>query len=138
MNTLLKFKVGNEIVPVVQSSMLNSVWFWISMTELLLILFLLYKLKSKTNNSQLSDFEKNNIKNSKKNEIDMDNLMNSIHGSKTLYKELTKKCHPDKFINNPKQKNAEEIFQEITKSERNYEKLNSLKLRAENELNIKF
>jgi hypothetical protein len=138
MNTLLKLKVGNEIVPVGQSSILESVWFWISITELLIMLFLFYKLKSKSNNSQLSDFEKSNIKNSKKNEIDMDNLMNSIHNSRTLYKELTKKCHPDRFINNPVQKKSEEIFQEITKNERNYEKLNSLKLRAENELNIKF
>jgi hypothetical protein len=138
MNTLLKSKAGNEIVQVGQSSILESVWFWIAITELLIILFLFYKIKSKKNNSQLSDFEKNNIKNSKKKEIDMDNLMNSIHNSRTLYKELTKKCHPDRFINNPMQQKSEEIFQEITKNERNYEKLNSLKLRAENELNIKF
>ena len=40
----------------------------------------------------------------------MNNLMDSMHKSRNLYKELSKKCHPDRFINNPKQKIAEEIF----------------------------
>ena len=42
----------------------------------------------------------------------MNNLMDSIHNSRNLYKELSKKCHPDRFINDPKQKIAEEIFQD--------------------------
>jgi dephospho-CoA kinase len=112
--------------------------FWIALIELIVIIFLLYKLKSKKEINELTNLETKNIKDSKKNTIDMDNLMNSIHNSRTLYKELIKKCHPDRFINDNKQKNAEEIFQEITKNERNYEKLSSLKLRAENELNINF
>ena len=68
----------------------------------------------------------------------MNNLMDSIHNSRNLYKELSKKCHPDRFINDPKQKIAEEIFQEISENERNFEKLSLLKLRAINELNINF
>lgn len=105
---------------------------------LLFIIYLIYKLKSKSKKVELTDLDTNKILNSKNNKIDMNNLMNSIHNSRTLYKELSKKCHPDRFINDPKQKNAEEIFQEITKNERNFEKLSSLKLRAENELNINF
>ena len=116
----------------------HSLWFWFSIIELLLIIYLIYKLKSKSKKVELTDLDTNKIINSKNNKIDMNNLMNSIHNSRTLYKELSKKCHPDRFINDPKQKNAEEIFQEITKNERNYEKLSSLKLRAENELNINF
>lgn len=116
----------------------HSLWFWFSIIELLLIIYLIYKLKSKSKKVELTDLDTNKIINSKNNKIDMNNLMNSIHNSRTLYKELSKKCHPDRFINDPKQKNAEEIFQEITKNERNFEKLNSLKLRAENELNINF
>ena len=68
----------------------------------------IYKLKSKKKVRELSDLETKNIISSKKNNIDMDNLMNSIHNSRTLYKELSKKCHPDRFINDPKQKIAEE------------------------------
>ena len=116
----------------------HSLWFWFSIIELLLIIYLIYKLKSKSKKVELTDLDTNKIINSKNNKIDMNNLMNSIHNSRTLYKELSKKCHPDRFINDPKQKNAEEIFQGITKNERNFEKLNSLKLRAENELNINF
>jgi len=131
-------KTGTKIIPLEKVSTSHSLLFWIAIIELIVIIFLLYKLKSKKKINELSDFEAKNIKNSKKNAIDMDNLMNSIHNSRTLYKELSKKCHPDRFINDIKQKNAEEIFQEITKNERNYEKLSSLKLRAENELNINF
>jgi hypothetical protein len=136
MNTILK--VGSKSLPVEQLPTLDSIWFWIAIIELLLIFLLLYKLKSKKNKSQLSDFEKKNIKNSRNNEIDMDNLMNSIHNSRTLYKELSKKCHPDRFVNHSKQKISEEIFQEISKNERNFDQLNLLKSRAITELNITF
>jgi hypothetical protein len=54
--------------------------------------------------------ETKHLKNSKNNKIDMNNLMDSMHKSRNLYKELSKKCHPVRFINNPKQKIAEEIF----------------------------
>lgn len=136
MNTLLK--TATKIIPMEKVSSFHSLVFWIALIELIVIIFLLYKLKSKKEINELSDLETKNIKDSKNNTIDMDNLMNSIHNSRTLYKELSKKCHPDRFINDIKQKNAEEIFQEITKNERNYEKLSLLKLRAENELNINF
>lgn len=136
MNALLK--IATKIIPMEKVSYFHSVTFWIALIELTVIIFLLYKLKSKKGIYELTDLETKNIKGSKNNTIDMDNLMNSIHNSRTLYKELSKKCHPDRFINDSKQKKAEEIFQEITKNERNYEKLSSLKLRAENELNISF
>lgn len=131
-------KTGAKIIPIEKVSIFHSPFFWISIAEFSVILFLIYKLKSKKTINELSDFEIKNIKSSKNNSIDMNNLMNSIHNSKGLYKELSKKCHPDRFINDPRQKLAEEIFQEITKNERNYEKLSTLKLRAENELNINF
>lgn len=136
MNILLI--ANKKIVQVEKISMLNSIWFWIAVVELILIIFLIYKLKSKKSKSGLTDLETKQIKKSKNNTIDMDNLMNSIHNAKTLYKELSKKCHPTRFINNPLQKNAEEIFQEITKNKRNFEKLSKLKERAISELNINF
>ncbi|MBK6902420.1 MAG: hypothetical protein IPH04_06325 [Saprospirales bacterium] len=73
---------------------------------------------------------KNKIKNIGSTNIDMNNLMNSIHGSRELYKELSKACHPDKFINTDKHKIAEEIFQNISMDKRNYEKLLAHKERA--------
>jgi len=136
MNILLK--TGTNNIPVTETTVLNSLWFWIAIIELLLIVLLIYRLKSNQKKDQLSDIEIRSIINSKNSPIDMDNLMNSIHNSRTLYKELSKKCHPDRFINDPKEKIAEEIFQEITKNERNFEKLTSLKSRAITELNVTF
>lgn len=130
--------INNKMVPVEKISILDSIWFWISLVELIIIITLLFKLRSKTTVSKLSDMDINNIKDAKKNSIDMDNLLNSIHNSKGLYKELSKKCHPDRFINDPKQITAQEIFQEISANEKNFEKLSLLKLRAESELNITF
>lgn len=130
--------ITKKIIPAEKITNINSVWFWIALVELLLIIILLYIIKSKKKVSELSDIDKKNIKNSKNNTIDMENLVNSIHNSRTLYKELSKKCHPDRFINDSKQEIAEDIFQEITKNERNFKKLSELKSRAINELNIKF
>lgn len=115
-----------------------SYLFWIVIIQFLIIVFLIYKIKSKDKITELSNFEIKNITDSKNNLIDMDNLMSSIHNAKQLYKKLAKKCHPDRFVNDPKQKNAEEIFQEISKNERNFENLSVLKLRAIKELDITF
>jgi len=73
-----------------------------------------------------------------KGSFDMDNLMNSINSSKSLYKELSRLCHPDRFIGDEKQNIAQEIFKEISKSKRDFGKLESLKERAKKELNINF
>lgn len=119
-------------------SLLDSTWFWISIVEFLVIIFLVIRLKRKYSDLTFSDLPKDKIKNAKSTAIDMDNLMNSINGSKDLYKELSKVCHPDKFVNTEKQKIAEEIFQEISKDRRNFEKLLAHKERAKKELNINF
>ena len=60
-------------------------------------------------------------------DIDMNNLMNSIHRSRELYKELSSKYHPDRFVNTPEYEIAEEIFQRISKNERNYKELTLIK-----------
>jgi hypothetical protein len=119
-------------------SSLNSIWFWVSVVEFAIIIFLIVKLKNIKTELAFSDSTKDEIKNAKSTKIDMDNLMNSINGSRDLYKELSKVCHPDKFVNTAKQKIAEEIFQEISKDKRNFEKLLAHKERAKNELNINF
>ncbi|MCH3884774.1 hypothetical protein [Tenacibaculum aquimarinum] len=68
----------------------------------------------------------------------MDALMNNINSSKLLYKELSRVCHPDRFVNSDKQKIAEEIFKNISKNKRKFKELEILKERAINELKIKF
>ena len=119
-------------------SLLNSTWFWIAIIEFSIIVLLLIRLKNKKSDLAFSDLPKDKMKNAKSSSIDMDNLMNSINGSRDLYKELSRACHPDKFVNTQKQKIAEEIFQNISKDKRNFEKLLALKERAKTELNINF
>lgn len=115
-----------------------SFWFWITLIELVIILYLFFKLNKKKGNLVFADLSKDKVKAAKSTNIDMDNLMNSINRSKGLYKELSKKCHPDRFINSNKQSLAEDIFQNISKHKRDFEKLSELKERAKIELEIKF
>jgi len=114
-----------------------STWFWIAVIEFLIIVWLFRKFqKLKRNNLDLSDVKKSDLW--KSGNIDINNLMNSIHYSRELYKELSKKCHPDRFVNTPKQEIAEEIFQRISKNKRNYEQLIFIKEEAIDKLNINF
>lgn len=115
-----------------------SFWFWITLIELLIIIFLVFKLNRKKSNLEFSDLSKSEVRLAKSTAIDMDNLMDSINGSKQLYKELSRTCHPDRFINSEKHKRAEEIFQNISKHKRDFKKLSELKERATIELEIKF
>jgi leucyl aminopeptidase len=137
---ILQIKSDSLAVATASSSsgLLSSTWFWIAIVELFIIIFLLVRLKKKKTELAFSDLPKDKMKNAKSSLIDMDNLMNSINGSRDLYKELSKACHPDKFVNTEKQKIAEDIFQEISKDKRNFEKLLAHKERAKNELNINF
>lgn len=137
-NILLQ--VTTEVI--VQESLANTdstsltIWFWIALVELAIIALLILKIKKKQEGLKFGDLTKEKMRNAKNSEVDMDNLMNSINGSKDLYKELSRNCHPDRFIGSDKQKLAEEIFQEISKHRRDFQKLTVLKEKAVTELNI--
>lgn len=135
---LLQIKSDSLTLATTSSSngLSSSTWFWFSIIEFIVIIFLLIKVSKKKTELTFSDLPNDKHKNAKSTAIDMDNLINSINGSRELYKELSKACHPDKFLNSDKRKIAEDIFQEISKDKRNYEKLLALKERAKNELNI--
>ncbi len=139
-NILLQIPSNTAVISALTKSQLifTSFWFWASLIEFIVIILLIIKLKKRKSNLSFAELTKDKIKSSKDLHIDMDNLMNSIGGSKDLYKELSRLCHPDKFINKPEQKIAEEIFQEISRHKRNYEKLALLRERAKSELNINF
>jgi hypothetical protein len=113
----------------------TNYWILIASIEFLVILLLLLNKKKKTD---FSDLNKSDFKKMKSQDIDMENLMNSITNSKELYKELSKKCHPDRFVNTELQFIAEKIFQEISENKRDYNSLLKLKERAIKELNINF
>lgn len=106
--------------------LITYAWQGLALFEFLLIVFLLLKLKKKTKNTLKSNFKK-----FKKNEVDMDALMKDMHHSKDLYKELSRKYHPDRFIGSTLESKAEEFFKSIQENKTNFNKLNELKLQAE-------
>jgi hypothetical protein len=116
----------------------SSIWFWIASIECILLIILIIKFKKRQKKLPFSDLSKSELKHSQKKTVDMENVMNSINGARELYKDLSKHCHPDKFINTEYQEPAAEIFKEISKHKRNYNKLSELRERAIIELNINF
>lgn len=136
-------KVSTDSISITKNLIGNSIitqwlWFYLSIAEFFVIIFLLYWMKKSNSKLAFSKLTYKDVKNARSESIDMNNLINSINGSRDLYKELSRKCHPDNFVDSPLQKNAEEIFQEISKNKRDFGKLLLLKARAETELKIIF
>ena len=117
---------------------MKNIWFWISIIEFLFIVFLFYRLYRKTEKLSFSDLSDDDLKKARNEKIDMGNIVNSINMSRNLYKELSTFCHPDRFVNSPKQPIAEDIFKEVSKHKRNYKELLQLKERATKELEVLF
>jgi hypothetical protein len=69
-------------------------------------------------------------------EIDFGNVVSSSLLAKSLYDELKKVCHPDRFLNEQDVIKANEIFQLVTQNKGDYNKLLSLKERIYRELPI--
>lgn len=113
-------------------------WLIIAILELLVILFLLFRLKKYRSENFLQNDGLDELRKAKSQDIDMTNLMNSINSSRDLYKELSRKCHPDRFQDETLKNKAENIFQDISKNKRNYNKLLELKEIAIKELKINF
>ena len=139
LNLLLQVESHEQIKESLNSLdiLQHQIWFWIALFELFLIAFLILALRRKYMKLPFSELSKDKLKKAKNAKIDMGNLMDSINGARQLFKELSKVCHPDKFVDPKKKILAERLFQEITRNKRNYGKLNQLKSKAENELNIK-
>jgi hypothetical protein len=106
------------------------------MFELVIILYLIIKARQVKQDLKFSGISRDKLKTMKRSNIDMNNLMHSINNSKELYKQLSKACHPDRFINTEFEQKANDIFQEISKNKRDFNALSKLKERAKKELNI--
>ena len=108
-----------------QMSQATSVWLWVAVIELLVILYLINLLMRR-------DRKK------KSGHIDFENTINSAFNSKPLYDKLKVLCHPDRFANTPLEREANAIFQEIQANRYNYSKLMDLKDQAIKTLHINF
>jgi len=134
-NTILQIQdsavIANKVGLI--NSTIHNFWFWISMVELV-ILLVVFLIKTSKNNAV--KYDESILTDSKKTDVDMVNVVNSMYKSKALYDKLKVKCHPDRFPNSELNKIADELFQEITKHQRNYNRLVELKDIAEDKLNI--
>lgn len=116
----------------------TNLWMWAAVAELVVILLLLLMVikQKKTNRAGLSA-KRQKVKETLAEEVDFTNVINSSFHASALYDQLMKKCHPDRFPHNEeKRKIAEELSAEIGKNKHNLKKLNELKQRAVQELNI--
>ena len=114
-----------------------SAWMWVALAEFVAIVLLFLRLKKhKKTHVNVGSFSKKDLEITDKANADMGNLMNSITKSRELYKELSRKYHPDRFVNTPLYETAQELFQRITESKRSYRQLSLLKEEAIVKLNI--
>lgn len=123
-----------SIITTIFDNLDNMIFFWITISIFGLTLILFFIFKKINKNHSFPYDEISNIKKYRNSNIEMDNLMENINESGNLYKELSRKYHPDRFVNSPNQYLAQEIFQEITKNKRNVKMLLTLKKRAMEQL----
>lgn len=126
--------IGNLIAKSITNS--NNIWLYVALFELLIIFLLIVYIVYQKSRAKDTKFE-NEILDAKDNDINMNDLMLSINKSRELYRELSRNCHPDKHISSEFQNEIGELFQEITRSKRNYQELLRLKDIAVNKYKIK-
>lgn len=112
-----------------------SFWMWISIIELFVIMWFVFFRKKEISKPQ--SVKEKFRKESKKENIDFDNIIHSSFHSKQFYENLKIKCHPDRFVDDEvKNKTANLLFQEISKNRTNYQRLMELEKEAKQKLNI--
>jgi hypothetical protein len=107
-------------------------WLIVSAFELFVILYIIIKLRKK----KIEDTIDKEILKSKKTSINMSDIMKDINLAPSLYKKLSRVCHPDRFIGTFYETSANTLFQEVQKAENNYSMLCELKIRIEQELKV--
>lgn len=131
MNDTLQMAADSLVQASQQGNSLNW-WMIIAVIELVIIVALLIS-KGKT------DEKKRSIKRQVREEGDINfgNVIASSFGAETLYKELIRKCHPDRFApDEEKVALANDISERLGKYKHDLKRLNELKEEAINKLNI--
>lgn len=121
---------GSTVIPA------NNYWKWIAIGEFILLCILIF-IYFNSKKVRLENTESDLLGQAKGTKVDMDELMKNINESKKIYDKLKVKCHPDRFPEDEeKRKIADELFQEITRNQRNHSKLLELQELAKQKLNI--
>jgi len=124
---------GQTVSQEAGNSLFLNWWMWLAFVEFIIIIFLLFKKRVKSEGTAKRRFKKEALGQ----EVDFDNIIDSSFNSAHLYDELKVKCHPDRFPTDMK-KNAIAVglFQEISKNRNNIKRLLELKEEAIQKLNI--
>jgi hypothetical protein len=114
------------------NTIIQNKWLILASIEFLIIIILLMKLRNKKGVDNLE----NEILKSKGTSINMNDIMNNINLAPSLYKKLSRACHPDRFAGTDFETTANEIFQEVQQAENHYAKLCDLKKQIEQKFNL--
>lgn len=131
MNDTIQIAADSVMQASLQDTYINW-WMVVAIAEFVFIIYLLLAHLNKMS-------KKRNIKKQVKNEgnINFDNIIASSFGADALYKELIRKCHPDRFAPDAnKVAIANDITERLGKYKHDLNKLNELKQEAIYKLNI--
>lgn len=135
-DTLIKEGValaGQTVSQEAGNSLYLNWWMWLALVEFIVIVFLLFKKRVKSEDTAKRRFKKEALGQ----DVDFDNIIDSSFNSADLYDELKVKCHPDRFpMDMEKNAIAVGLFQEISKNRNNVKRLLELKEEAIQKLNI--
>lgn len=132
MNDTIQIAADSVMQASLQDTYIN--W-WMVVVAIAEFVFIIYLLLAHLNKMS----KKRNIKKQVKNEgnINFDNIIASSFGADALYKELIRKCHPDRFAPDAnKVAIANDITERLGKYKHDLNKLNELKQEAIYKLNI--
>ena len=94
----------------------SNFWMYVS---ILLFSLLLYIKGNEKRDTKLDKF--------KDADVDMSSVMNDINKSRDLYKELSRKYHPDRFTDPSEKEKAEDLMKRITKNRNSFSELSKIK-----------
>lgn len=111
------------------------VWMIVAGVELAVIVLLLLGRRGTANKDKKKMLKEKVMA---EGEVDFRNIMESPFKAGELYKELIRKCHPDRFVGDDERvKAATELSARLTEKQNDYKALLALKQEAEEKLNIK-
>lgn len=122
----------DSLMQVSQQDATFNWWMLIAIIEFIVLLAVLFKGKKRSDKQRAI---KRQVK--QEGDIDWNNTITSSFGAEVLYKELIRKCHPDRFAPNAeKMAIANDISERLGKYKYNLNELNKLKEEAINKLSI--
>ncbi|MFI3287049.1 MAG: hypothetical protein R3Y61_01080 [Rikenellaceae bacterium] len=111
----------------------DNIWLWISIVEIVVIFILVVYMKNRSSKTVGRD-SKTQVLSS---DVDFGNIVRSSFYAAELYKKLIVLCHPDRFLDPILNREANLISQEIMQNRTNLKRLEELKIKAIELLNVK-